>query len=92
MYAELVSHLAVADLQWHGGPGQWGDGRPGWWIVFPLLFWTVALTAVGLLLYRRSPARSARSSAQRTLADRYARGEIDEAEFTQRSQVLRGKA
>jgi putative membrane protein len=72
---------------WHG---PW-TGGPGWWLVFPVVFWLVVLTAGGYLIYRRSPRQSARSAAERTLAERYARGEIDAQELRQRRAGLRGK-
>jgi putative membrane protein len=81
MLAELVNHPG-----WHDGSG------PGWWVIVPILFWVVALSGAGYLIYRNSPARSARGTAERTLADRYARGEIDEDELKRRRAVLRGKA
>ena len=79
MLAELTSHA------WHGG-------GPGWWLVFPILFWVLVLSAVGYLIYRGSPARSARAAAERALAERYARGEISEEELRQRRAVLRGRS
>ena len=80
----------LAELAYHGH-GPWNDGGPGWWLVFPILFWVLVLSAVGYVIYRRSPGRSARSAAEHTLADRYARGEISEEELKQRRAVLRGK-
>jgi putative membrane protein len=89
MSALLANHLA------HTGPGDgygpWSGG-PGWWLIFPILFWVLVLSTVGHLMYRRSPARSARTAAEHTLAERYARGEIGDDELRQRRAVLRGKA
>jgi len=82
MIALLAAHA--------GGPG--GPDGPGWWLIFPIAFWAFALTAAGFLIWRRSPARWARAAAERTLAERYARGEIGEEELRQRRAVLRGKA
>jgi putative membrane protein len=73
---------------WHGA---WAGG-PGWWLVFPAVFWLVVLAGVGYLIYRRSPRQSARSAAERTLAERYARGEIDAQELRQRRAGLRGRS
>jgi putative membrane protein len=75
---------------WHG-PGHW-DGGPGWWLVFPVLFWVLVLTAVGYVIFRRTPTRFARTEAERVLAERYARGEIGADELRERRNVLRGKA
>jgi putative membrane protein len=93
MLSELTSYAAYAHPYpgWGDGHGPW-DGGPGWWLVFPILFWVLVLSAVGYLIYRTSPARSARSVAERTLAERYARGEISEDELKQRRAVLRGRS
>jgi putative membrane protein len=82
MLAEMMNH----------GHGPWHGGGPGWWLVFPILFWVVVLSVVGYLIYRGSPRRSARSAAEHTLAERYARGEISEEELKQRRAVLRGRS
>jgi putative membrane protein len=82
MLAEMVTH----------GHGPWNHGGPGWWLVFPILFWVVVASIVGYLVYRGSPRRSARGAAEHTLADRYARGEISEEELKQRRAVLRGRS
>ena len=81
----LTTLLAVQP----GGP--WHGGGPGWWLVFPVLFWMLVISVAGYLIYRGSPRRSARSAAERTLADRFARGEIDAEELRQRRGVLRGQ-
>lgn len=73
-----------------GGP--WVDGGPGWWLAFPVMFWVLVFGVVGYVMYRRSPRRSARVVAGHTLADRFARGEIDADELRQRRAVLRGKS
>jgi putative membrane protein len=93
MLTQLATYTAVAydHLGWHDGHGPWSGG-PGWWLVFPVLFWVLVLSAAGYLIYRTSPRRSARSQAERTLAERFARGEIDADELQQRRNVLRGKA
>lgn len=94
MSAELMSLAAYAHAHpgWSDGNGPWNGGGPGWWLIFPILFWVLVLSAIGYLIYRRSPAQSARSAAERMLAERYARGEISEDELKQRRAVLRGKA
>ncbi len=94
MLAELSSYAAYAGpgRPWGDGYGPWHGGGPGWWLIFPIVFWVLVLSTVGYLLYRRSPAQSARGAAERTLADLYARGEISDEELRQRRAVLRGKA
>jgi len=89
MLAALGSHPVFAHP-----PSNWGghSGGPGWWLVFPILFWLLVLSGIGYAVYRRSPGRVARYSAERTLAERYARGEINEEELRQRRGVLRGKS
>ncbi|MGH3714541.1 MAG: SHOCT domain-containing protein [Micromonosporaceae bacterium] len=89
MLAEMASFAAYA----HPHPG-WdgnGPGGPGWWLIFPILFWTAVLSVIGYVIYRRSPKVSARTSAERTLAERYAKGEISAEELAERRNVLRGK-
>lgn len=76
--------------EWDGyGPGPWGWGPPGW--IFPLV-WLIVLAAVittVVLLRRRSERRAALHSGESVLAERYARGEIDEEEYRHRRAVLR---
>ena len=80
--------------------GPWGFG---WWFLLIPLFWIalfVTLFAVfgrrwrraaadgGYGPYGRSPARQ----AEVTLAERYAKGDIDETEYRARLEVLRANA
>jgi putative membrane protein len=73
--------------------GQWGVGG---WIVMGLvmlLFWGVVV-AVAVTLFRRRPESggtptSRHEDAERILSERFARGEIDEEEFTARRAALR---
>lgn len=89
MMMELAAH-----------PGPWQDGDPpAFWPVFPItfgLFWLTVLAA-GFYLVRRRMSHSAatakasadpRTGALRILADRFARGEIDEEEYYTRLSVL----
>ena len=91
MLADAIT-VAVADPGWGREYGPWHGGGPGWWLIFPILFWVLVLSAAGYLLYRRSSGRVARVDAEHILAERYARGEIDENELQQRRAGLRGKA
>jgi len=88
-------------IAWYGHPGWW-YGHPGWsgwgpggwiWIVSMVLFWG-SLLAVAVYLIRRRPAPAGMSGAgtgpaEMTLAERYARGEIDAEEYRRRQAVLR---
>lgn len=73
-----------------GGPGWGGGGPAGLWPLIPIvwgLFWLAVIVTVVVLLSRRGAGdtRSARSA----LAERFARGDIDEQEYTERLAVLR---
>lgn len=60
----------------------------GWFPFFPLFFiglWIVVFFVFG----RRRWHHSDRRSGESVLAERYARGEITEAEYRERRQVLR---
>ncbi len=71
---------------------HYGYGHPGLWFpLFPLLFlslWIAAFVFFG----RRWRHGGAWHSGESVLAERYARGEITEAEYRERREVLRGKA
>jgi len=72
-----------------GGSGHW------WWWAIGLVVLAVLVVAVVVAVTRSSPAHAAavaqpaRRSAEDVLADRFARGEIDEAEYRQRREALR---
>lgn len=72
-------------------PGPWSDHHGGgWWPIFPFLWLLVLAGIVALVIWlvRRSGSGPA-SSAETQLAERFARGEIDEQEYQQRLEVLR---
>jgi putative membrane protein len=72
-----------------GHMGFWGFGLMS---LTTLLLWALLITGIVLLvryLGRSAPAAD-RGSPERILAERYARGDIDEQEYRQRLQVLRG--
>ncbi|SEC06401.1 putative membrane protein [Paramicrobacterium humi] len=93
----LTSALATA-LAVHG-PWVAGPGF-GWWFLLIPLSWIVVLALLFTFVFRRrrgawrawqeehSPVRSAES----TLAQRYANGDIDETEYRARLEVLRANA
>jgi putative membrane protein len=80
-------------IAWYGHPGWGGWGSGGWiWIASMVLFWG-SLLAVAVYLIRRRPAAATSGAgtgpAEMTLAERYARGEIDAEEYRRRQAVLR---
>jgi putative membrane protein len=66
----------------------------GWWWVMGvgwLIFLAVVVVLVVVLVrHFASPSSSGVRSAQDTLAERFARGEIDEDEYRKRRDALRG--
>ncbi len=76
----------------------WGNGMGAWGMVLmtvsTLLFWGLVIAGVvALVRYTRrstpwSGAAPEAATPQRILAERFARGEIDEEEYTRRLQVL----
>ena len=80
---------------WYGNDGGYGNGGGVVVMVIGmLLFWGLVIAGITLLL--RQPHRAAggmvpaHRSAQQVLAERFARGEIDEGEFTARLSALHG--
>jgi putative membrane protein len=69
---------------WPGHMGGW------WWLAVPMMiaFWTLVVWAV-VTLVRGSDRTRTRSDAEAVLADRFARGELDEAEYRRRRDVVR---
>lgn len=78
----------------------WGNGMGGWGMMLMtvgnLVFW--GLVVVGVVLLVRYAGRGGQtgttnegSSPQRLLAERFARGEIDEDEYIRRLRVLTGQ-
>ncbi|HYZ08109.1 MAG TPA: SHOCT domain-containing protein [Pseudonocardiaceae bacterium] len=71
------------------GPGWNHGGGPGLWPLIPIawtLVWLAVIATVVVLLWRRGSGdtRVARSA----LAERFARGDITEQEYTERLAVL----
>jgi putative membrane protein len=80
----------------------WGEGMSGWGYalmsVSMVLFWgVVILGSVALARYLARSSQSAggagvpRPTAEHVLAERFARGEIDEQEYQSRMAALRGR-
>ncbi len=65
------------------------DGPGPWWPIFPILwFLFITLIVVVIVRYRGHSHRGSYAGESR-LAERYAAGEIDEAEYRERLAVLR---
>ena len=76
--------MHMMPLTAYGPP--WHDHASAWWPVFPIgfgLFWLLVLGGAFYLLSKRP------KGPERMLAERYARGEIDEEEYRERLAVLR---
>jgi putative membrane protein len=76
---------------------MWWDHGWGWgdWLgmsLMMLVFWGVVIGLIVTLVRNRSTSDAAVSprQAEDVLAERFARGEIDEAEYQDRLRVLRG--
>jgi putative membrane protein len=66
------------------------DGPGHWWPIFPILwFLFITFVVVMFVRYRRHSHRGSYAGESR-LSERYASGEIDEAEYRERLAVLRG--
>jgi putative membrane protein len=82
-------------MMWYGGDWGWG----GWVLmtVAMVAFWALVITAVifavryltGPRGTAASPSGSGRTRAEGVLAERFARGEIDENEYRQNLSLLR---
>jgi putative membrane protein len=78
----------------------WGNGIGGWGMammtVSSLLFWGLIIAGIVVLIRytgrgaNPAPPPAERPTPQQVLADRFARGEIDEEEYLRRLQVLAG--
>ncbi|GAB2521261.1 SHOCT domain-containing protein [Paramicrobacterium agarici] len=90
----LISPV-ITSLAAHG-PFAGGDG-PGWWFLLIPLFWIAVFALLFTFVFRRrrdamqnwKAQHSPRHTAEKTLAQRYANGDIDEAEYRARLEVLR---
>ena len=77
-------NLLATHLHWHHG---------GWFPWFPLvpLFFFGLCVLLFAVVFRRRWRVAPGQSGESVLAERYARGEIDEAEYRERRAVLRRK-
>lgn len=72
-----------------------GWDRVGWWPLIPIawaVFLIVVVIVAAVVLSRRGIGWHRQPSAETVLAERYARGEIDEDEYRQRLAVLKESA
>ncbi len=70
---------------------HWRHHGDGWFPFFPLVFIAIWIAVIFTLRRRWRRGWQFRQSGESVLAERYARGEIDEAEFRNRRKVLREK-
>lgn len=98
MSAALTAGIAAAPAHM---AGPWGFG---WWFLLIPLFW-IALIAVLFAIFGRRWRRAAAEDgygthgrlspvrqAETTLAERFAKGDIDETEYRARLEVIRANA
>ncbi|MGH3242449.1 MAG: SHOCT domain-containing protein [Spirillospora sp.] len=96
----MLTTMAAQATAMH--PGNWNDGgdAPAFWPVFPItfgLFWLAVLGTAFYLIRRRMNTTAATAAAASdpmakalsVLAERFARGEIDEDEYLMRVSTLR---
>lgn len=87
-------------MMYWDGDGGWANSGWGYVVMVlgMLVFWGLIIAAVGLVV--RQPDRYERAAggmvpahrtAQQVLAERFARGDIDETEFTSRLATLHGQ-
>ena len=98
----VLSSSAVALAQWgdnrgwHMGPGMMGGWGMGWFGgIFMIIFWVLVLAGliflIKWLIQTTSRPRSDACSNNRALdilKERFARGEIDAAEFKEKKKVI----
>jgi putative membrane protein len=97
LLTSIATTLAAPAAQLPAGlaaHGPWdGGGFSPWFLIFPL-FW---ILVIGLFIFfarrtwRRNHEWATARGGESVLRERYARGEIDESEYRERLQVLRGE-
>jgi putative membrane protein len=85
-YMSIESATVVAQM-WDGDDHMGG----GWWWVMGIgwLVFLAILVTLAVVLVRHFTATAGRRSAEDILAERFARGEIDEEEYRRRLSALR---
>ena len=95
MTSSLATVVAVQPAQFLADSvahGPWGAGYWPWFLVFPL-FWILVIglpIVFARRMWRRNHEWATTRGGESVLRERYARGEIDETEYRQRLEVLRG--
>ncbi|MGH8879886.1 MAG: SHOCT domain-containing protein [Stackebrandtia sp.] len=79
---DAVLATGMHEHGWHGGP---------WFLLIPLLWIAVIATFAFVFKRRRRFWHDQHHGAEAVLRERYARGEVDEEEFRNRLETLRGK-
>lgn len=86
----LVAAELLAQPEHHEYWNGYGGGGPWWGIAWFALLIVVATGVIVVASYRaRRRGAPATASARSILADRFARGEIDEEEFAKRMTTLK---
>jgi putative membrane protein len=73
---------------------HWDGDGPGWWFIFPPLFWLAVIVGIVLLLRSRRggpPWRGGRETGIDVLERRYAEGELSLEQYRERRSVLEEK-
>ena len=81
MFTAIAAGSSFAAHEHWDGPGHW-------WPIFPILWFLAIFTAIFLFGRRARHCRYASRSGVARLSERYAAGEIDEAEYRERRAVL----
>jgi putative membrane protein len=88
----MISTLAAPALTGLAMHPGWGPGF-GWWFLLIPLFWILLFAFLGRRWRRSAPpwatAQTPGRSAEATLAERFAQGDIDETEYRGRLEVVR---
>jgi putative membrane protein len=67
----------------------WNDYGPGPWMYFgPVFFIVIIAFCVFMMMFMMRGHRSGGGGAQQILKERFARGEIDKAEYEERRRLL----
>ena len=83
---------------WHMGPGMMGNWGMGWFgMIFMMIFWVLVIVGLVFLIKWLIQTTGSGKAAEQTgsraveiLKERYARGEIDKAEFESKKKDLLG--